>query len=82
MARRKDQVARRRQLAQAAAPGSARLIFNDQLDAVVTGVLTLLITVIVLEAAREWIRVLSGQKQAQVKEAPFVPTRFATEERA
>jgi carbon starvation protein len=71
-----------RQLAQAAAPGSARLIFNDQLDAVVTGVLTLLITVIVLEAAREWIRVLSGQKQAQVKEAPFVPTRFATEERA
>jgi carbon starvation protein len=71
-----------RQLAQAAAPGSARLIFNDQLDAVVTGVLTLLITVIVLEAAREWIRVLSGQKEAQVKEAPFVPTRFATEERA
>jgi carbon starvation protein len=71
-----------RQLAQAAAPGSARLIFNDQLDAVVTGVLTLLITVIVLEAAREWIRVLSGQKQAQVKEAPFVATRFATEERA
>jgi len=71
-----------RQLAQAAAPGSARLIFNDQLDAVVTGVLTLLITVIVLEAAREWIRVLSGQKQAQVKEAPFVPTRFATEGRA
>jgi carbon starvation protein len=71
-----------RQLAQAAAPGSARLIFNDQLDAVVTGVLTLLITVIVLEAAREWIRVLSGQKQAQVKEAPFVPTRFATEEQA
>jgi carbon starvation protein len=71
-----------RQLAQAAAPGSARLIFNDQLDAGVTGVLTLLITVIVLEAAREWIRVLSGQKQAQVKEAPFVPTRFATEERA
>jgi carbon starvation protein len=71
-----------RQLAQAAAPGSARLIFNDQLDAVVTGVLTLLITVILLEAAREWIRVLSGQKEAQVKEAPFVPTRFATEERA
>ena len=71
-----------RQLAQAAAPGSARLIFNDQLDAVVTGVLTMLITVIVLEAAREWIRVLSGQKQAQVKEAPFVPTRFATEEQA
>jgi carbon starvation protein len=71
-----------RQLAQSAAPGNARLIFNDQLDAVVTGVLTLLITVIVLEAAREWIKVLSGQKQAQVKEAPFVPTRFATEERA
>jgi hypothetical protein len=45
-------------------------------------VLTLLITVIVLESAREWVRVLSGRKEARVKEAPFVTTRFATEERA
>ena len=71
-----------RQLAETAAPGSARLIFNDRLDAIVTGILTVLITVIVLEAAREWIRVLSGRKAARVSEAPFVPTRFATEEQA
>jgi carbon starvation protein len=70
------------QLAETAAPGSARLIFNDRLDAIVTAVLTLLITVIVLEAAREWIRVLSGRKTARVNEAPFVPTRFAAEEQA
>ena len=69
-----------RQLAETAAPGSARLIFNDQLDAIVTGVLTLLIAVIVVEAGREWVRVLSGRKEARVKEAPFVATRFATEE--
>jgi hypothetical protein len=28
----------------------------------------------------EWARVVSGRKQARVKEAPFVATRFATEE--
>jgi carbon starvation protein len=70
------------QLAATAAPGSVRLMFNDRLDAVVTGVLTILITVIVLESAREWVRVLSGRKQAAVKEAPFVATRFTAEERA
>jgi hypothetical protein len=69
-----------RQLAESSAPGTARLIFNDRLDAIVTGVLTLLIALIVLEAAREWIRVLSGAKEARVKEAPFIASRFATEE--
>jgi carbon starvation protein len=69
-----------RQLAESSAPGTARLIFNDRLDAIVTAVLTLLIAVIVLEAAREWIRVLSGAKEARVKEAPFITSRFATEE--
>jgi carbon starvation protein len=69
-----------RQLAESSAPGTARLIFNDRLDAIVTAVLTFLIAVIVLEAAREWIRVLSGAKEARVKEAPFITSRFATEE--
>jgi carbon starvation protein len=71
-----------RQLAGSAAPGSARLIFNDRLDAMVTGVLTLLIAIIVLEAGREWVRVLSGRKEARVKESPFVSSRFAAEEQA
>ena len=75
-------LAHARQLADSGAPGSARLIFNDRLDAIVTGVLTLLITVIVLEAAREWVRVLSGKKAARVSEAAFVPSRFAVEEQA
>jgi carbon starvation protein len=59
---------------------TARLIFNDRLDAVVTGVLICLIAVIVVESAREWVRVLSGRKTAIVREAPFVTTRFAEEQ--
>jgi carbon starvation protein len=67
----------------AAGPATAttsRLIFNDRLDAVVTGVLVCLIAVLVLEAAREWVRVLSGRKAATVREAPFVTTRFVEEQ--
>jgi carbon starvation protein len=61
-------------------PETARLIFNDRLDAAVTGVLVVLVVLIVLESALEWLRVLSGRKVARVHEAPFVPTRFVTEE--
>jgi carbon starvation protein len=71
-----------RQLAATAAPGNARLTFNDRLDAVVTVVLIVMVALILLESAMEWSRVLSGRKQAAVKEAPFVTTRFATEEQA
>jgi len=59
---------------------TGRLVFNDRLDAMVTGVMAVLIAVIVIESAREWLRVLSGRKAASVREAPFVSTRFATEE--
>jgi carbon starvation protein len=68
--------------ANAAAPATARLIFNDRLDALVTGILILLIAAILVESATEWIRVLAGRKQPVLRESPFVATRFATEEQA
>jgi carbon starvation protein len=58
----------------------SRLIFNDRLDAVVTGILVSLVTLILLESAWLWMRVISGHKQAEVKEVPFVMTRFAEEQ--
>jgi carbon starvation protein len=70
------------QLATSNAPGTARLIFNDRLDAVVTGILIVMVTAILLESGLEWARVLSGRKAAKTKEAPFVMTRFAAEEQA
>src|ERR1700680_1563407 len=65
----------------ASSPGAnIRLIFNDRLDAVVTGTLIVMISLILIESVVEWSRVLSGRKQARVKESPFVATRFAAEE--
>ncbi len=58
----------------------ARLIFNDRLDAVVAGVLVCLVSLILIESVLEWSRVLYGQKEASVKESPFVLSRFAEEE--
>jgi carbon starvation protein len=69
-------------LAGPAMNSKARLVLNDRLDAVVTGVLILLVGVILVESVLEWSRVLSGKKAARVKESPFVATRFAVEERA
>src|ERR1700751_5351751 len=65
-----------------ATAGTARLIFNDRLDAAVTGVLIVMIAMILIESAADWIRILAGRKQPVVRETPFVATRFATEEQA
>ena len=64
----------------AASGGGARLIFNNRLDAVVTGVLIVMVTLILLESSRQWFGILSGKKQAQTKESPFVITRLAEEQ--
>jgi hypothetical protein len=55
-------------------------MFNNRLDAVVTGVLIVMVTLILLESARQWLRILSGKNEARIKETPFVVTRLAEEE--
>jgi carbon starvation protein len=62
--------------------GLARRIFNDRLDTVVCALLIVLISVIVIESARQWISVISGRREAATLEAPFVATRYAAEETA
>jgi carbon starvation protein len=69
----------------AAAPSTyeiGRLIFNNRLDAVVTAALVVMVSLVVIESARVWIGVLSGKREARVRETPFVMTRLATEEHA
>jgi hypothetical protein len=39
-----------------------------------------MVALILIESAFLWLSVLSGRKQAGVKETPFVPSGFATEE--
>ena len=72
--------------AQALAVGPAtaatgRLIFNNRLDAAVTGLLLVMVALVLFESVRQWIGVISGRKEARVKETPFVMTRLS-EERA
>jgi hypothetical protein len=40
-----------------------------------------MVALVLIESARQWIGVLTGRKDARVKEAPFILTRLA-EERA
>ena len=70
------------ELASAAAPphGVSRLMFNDRLDAAVTGVLIVMVALILLESVFLWWGVVAGRKEAHVKEAPFMPSRFAEEQ--
>jgi carbon starvation protein len=63
-------------------PAVSRLIFNDRLDALVTGVLIVMVASILLESGFLWLGVLSGRQPPPVQESPFVPSRFAAEEQA
>ncbi|PYX17310.1 MAG: carbon starvation protein A [Acidobacteria bacterium] len=73
-------LAHARNLASSPTQEASRLIFNDRLDAIVTGFLLVMVVLILLESVLECVKVLSGRKQAGVKETPFVASRFATEE--
>lgn len=64
----------------AASGGSARLIFNNRLDAVVTGLLVVMVTVILVESVRQWMGILNGSRAAQLKESPSVVTRLVGEQ--
>ncbi|MEO8296027.1 MAG: carbon starvation CstA family protein [Gemmatimonadota bacterium] len=52
----------------------ARLIFNDQLDAVVAGVFMMVVLLVVVMSVREWLLVLSKRKEMTSSESPFVET--------
>jgi carbon starvation protein len=56
-----------------------RLIFNQRLDAAVTGVLACMILVLIVEALVQWYAILSGRKVAVLHESPYVATRWAAD---
>jgi carbon starvation protein len=58
---------------------TARLIFNNRLDAAVTGVLVVMVALVLVESGRQWWGILNGTREAPVKEAPFVRTRLVEE---
>src|SRR3984885_5334773 len=62
-----------------AASATSRLIFNNRLDAAVTGVLVVMVTLVLVESGRQWWGILSGTREAPVKEVPFVRTRLVEE---
>ncbi len=62
-----------------ASKATARLIFNNRLDAAVTAVLLVMVSLILIESVRQWIAVLTGREEARVRESPFVMTQLAEE---
>jgi carbon starvation protein len=55
-----------------------RLIFNQRLDAVVTGVLALMILILLVEAVAQWYAIVSGRRVAVLHEAPYIATNWDT----
>ena len=59
---------------------TAALIFNARLDALVCGVLALLVAIILVDSLRIWYGLLRGTADARVNETPFVPSQLQAEE--
>jgi carbon starvation protein len=54
-----------------------RLIFNNRLDAAVTGVLAAMVFALLVEAITVWSGILFTGKQTKLHETPYVATRWA-----
>jgi len=63
-----------------ATSATSKLIFNNRLDAAVTAILVVMVTLVLVESGRQWLGILSGAKEVRVKESPFVRTRFVEEQ--
>ena len=50
-----------------------RLLANNYINAVVTGVLLVLVILVVVSNARVWVQLLAGRRIADLKEEPYVP---------
>jgi carbon starvation protein len=59
-----------------ATSATARLIFNNRLDAAVNGVLVVMVALVLVESMRQWMGILRGTRAARVQESPFVRTRL------
>jgi carbon starvation protein len=56
------------------------LIFNARLDAVICGILLIMVTAILLDSLRVWVGILRGTRDTRICEAPFVLTELRAEE--
>lgn len=76
-------LAQARVLAEGPVTGATgRLIFNNRLDAAVTTILVVMVSLVVIESVRVWAGILSGKRESEVRETPFVMTRLAAGEGA
>jgi carbon starvation protein len=48
-------------------------LFNNRVDAGITAVFLILVVIVVLANARIWWQLVSGKKEAQLREEPYVP---------
>ena len=63
-------------LANSTAPNTARMIFNDRVDAALALFFMAIVLVVILASAREWYLVAVRKKSPQVNEAPFVKSQL------
>jgi carbon starvation protein len=66
-------------LANSTNPNAARMILNDRVDAVLALFFMVIVVVVILACAREWVLIAMKRKAPQVHEAPYVPTQLKTE---
>lgn len=50
-----------------------RIVFNNQIDAVLTGAFMVLVTIILIDAIRVWYKIIVRKEQLPLHEAPYVP---------
>ena len=58
---------------------TAALIFNNRLDAAVTGIFLVLVATMLVDSIRSWVSILSGVRENQSHETTFVLSQLVEE---
>jgi carbon starvation protein len=58
---------------------TAALIFNNRLDAAVTGIFLVLVATVLVDSIRSWVSILSGARENESHETTFVLSQMAEE---
>jgi uncharacterized membrane protein (DUF2068 family) len=54
-----------------------RLVFDYRLDAVVAGILAMMVLALIVEAIGVWTSILWSEKKITLNESPYIATRWA-----
>lgn len=55
-----------------------QIVFNDRLDALITGIFAIVVILLILDSVRTWYNILIRKQPAELQESPYIASKLPT----